>query len=76
MASSAGELLACQPYAGASTFIKDYGQGQGPNVVLGLSEQYGLLPGSKVWYLSQNKIFQLQYNLPRVTENIIKSCNN
>jgi hypothetical protein len=49
MTSSTGELLACQPYGGASTFIADYGQGQGPNVVLGLSEQYGLLPGSQVY---------------------------
>ena len=49
MASSTGELLACQPYAGASTMIKDYGQGQGPNVVLGLAEQCGLLLGAKVY---------------------------
>jgi len=48
LASSAGELLACQPYAGSTTHITDYGLGQGPNVVLGLSEQYGLLPGTKV----------------------------
>jgi len=49
LASSTGELLACQPYGGASTQIKDYGQGQGPNVVLGLSAQYGLLPGTKIY---------------------------
>jgi hypothetical protein len=54
MTSSIGELLVCQPYGGASTFIADYGQGQGPNVVLGLTEQYGLLPGSKAWI---SKIF-------------------
>ncbi len=35
MASSAGELLACQPYAGASIFIKayEYGQGLGAGAV-------------------------------------------
>ena len=49
LATSAGELLACQPYAGASTQIKDFGLGQGPNVVLGLCEQFGLRPGSKVY---------------------------
>lgn len=49
MASPKGELLYCQPYGGSATKIKDYGQGQGPNVVLGLSEQYGLLPGTKVY---------------------------
>jgi hypothetical protein len=48
LASSTGELLACQPYGGSTTNIRDYGLGQGPNVVLGLCEQYGLLPGSKV----------------------------
>lgn len=48
MASSAGELLACQPYAGAKTLIPDVGLGQGPNVVYGLSEQYGLQPGTKL----------------------------
>jgi hypothetical protein len=49
LASTEGELLACQPYGGASTHIPDYGLGQGPNVVLGLAEQYGLLPGCKVY---------------------------
>ena len=48
MATAQGELLACQPYGGSSTHIKDYGLGQGPNVVLGLVEQYGLQPGCKV----------------------------
>jgi hypothetical protein len=41
--------LVCQPYGGSTTSIKDYEQGQGPNVVLGLSEQYNLLPGSKIY---------------------------
>ena len=49
LASSVGELLAVQPYAGSTTHIQDHGLGQGPNVVLGLSDQYGLLPGSKEW---------------------------
>ncbi len=35
MTSSTGELLVCQPYGGASTLIADYGQGQGPNMVIG-----------------------------------------
>lgn len=48
MTSAQGELLCCQPYGGSSTHIQDYGLGQGPNVVLGLVEQFGLLPGSKV----------------------------
>jgi len=49
MASDTGELLACQPYGGAATHIEDYGLGQGPNVVLGLVEEYGPLPGTKVY---------------------------
>jgi DNA excision repair protein ERCC-6 len=49
LASPQGELLAVQPYAGASTNIQDFGLGQGPNVVMGLVQQYGLLPGSKVY---------------------------
>jgi len=48
LATAEGELLACQPYAGANIHITDYGLGQGPNV-LGLAEQYGLLPGSKAY---------------------------
>ena len=48
VASAEGELLACQPYGGATTHIPDYGLGQGPNVVFGLAEQFGLIPGSKV----------------------------
>ena len=48
LATSDGQLLACQPYAGAATAIKAYGLGQGPDVVYGLAEQFGLLPGSKV----------------------------
>lgn len=48
MATAAGELLACQPYAGAKTLIPDVGLGQGPNVVYGLANQYGLEDGSKV----------------------------
>lgn len=49
LATAEGELLRVQPYAGASTAIKDFGLGQGPNVVLGLVEQFNLLPGSKVY---------------------------
>ena len=45
LATSDGRLLTCQPYGGASTAIKQYGLGQGPDVVMGLSEQFGLLPG-------------------------------
>lgn len=48
MATAQGELLACQPYAGNSTQIADYGLGQGPNMVMGLTEQFGLVPGSRV----------------------------
>lgn len=48
MATPNGELLACQPYAGAKTQIPDVGLGQGPNVVVGLAEQFGLSPGSKI----------------------------
>jgi len=54
LCTSSGELLACQPYAGAKTFIADQGLGQGPNVVLGLCQQYGLRPGSK---LSADNLF-------------------
>ncbi len=48
MAAPTGELLACQPYAGAKTLIADVGLGQGPNVVYGLATQFGLKEGSKV----------------------------
>ena len=48
MATPSGELLACQPYAGAKTQIPDLGLGQGPNVVYGLAQQYGLKEGSKI----------------------------
>lgn len=48
LATASGQLLACQPYAGAKTLIADQGLGQGPNVVLGLAQQYQLKPGSKV----------------------------
>ena len=47
MATSAGQLLACQPYAGAKTMLPDYGLGMGPNVVYGLAKQFGLQPGTK-----------------------------
>ena len=48
MATDAGELLWCQPYAGAKTKISDVGLGQGPNVVYGLAKQYGLKGGTKL----------------------------
>ena len=48
LASPTGELLAVQPYAGAKTKIPDVGLGQGPNVVYGLADQFGLAPGSKI----------------------------
>ena len=48
LCTSTGELLACQPYAGVRTSIPDQGLGQGPNVVLGLCQQFGLSPGTKV----------------------------
>ena len=49
LATADGQLLCCQPYGGASTHIKDYGLGQGPNVVLGLAEKFGLPPGCKIY---------------------------
>ena len=54
MCTGDGQLLSCQPYAGAKTHIPDQGLGQGPNVVLGLAEQHGLLPGTK---LSADNLF-------------------
>ncbi len=48
LATSAGQLLSCQPYAGAKTLIQDFGLGMGPNVVYGLIKQFGLEPGTKV----------------------------
>ena len=42
------ELLVCQPYAGVKTSIPDQGLGQGPNVVMGLCQQFGLSTGTKV----------------------------
>jgi DNA excision repair protein ERCC-6 len=48
LATSAGQLLACQPYAGAKTLLPDFGLGMGPNVVYGLARQYSLRPGSKI----------------------------
>ena len=49
LATNDGRLLHCQPYGGASTAIKQYGLGQGPDVVLGLSEQFGLVQGTRVF---------------------------
>jgi len=49
LANSTGELLWVQPYAGSATHIEDLGLGQGPNVVLGLVQQCGLPPGTKVY---------------------------
>jgi len=49
LASSDGVLLGCQPYAGGSTCLKNFGLGQGPDVVLGLAEQLDLAPGSKIY---------------------------
>jgi len=49
LANSTGELLWVQPYAGSSTHIEDFGLGQGPNVVMGLAQQCGLPPGTKVY---------------------------
>ena len=54
LCTSAGELLCCQPYAGIRTQIPDQGLGQGPNVVLGLAQEYGLSPGTK---LSADNLF-------------------
>jgi len=48
LATSEGQLLAVQPYAGAATHLRDYGLGQGPKVVMALSVDYGLLPGTQV----------------------------
>ncbi|XP_065650814.1 piggyBac transposable element-derived protein 3-like [Hydra vulgaris] len=48
LATAEGKLLACQPYAGLKTKNKNNGLGQGPDVVLSLSEQYGLKKGIKV----------------------------
>jgi hypothetical protein len=48
LAARTGELLWCQPYAGLKTKIADVGLGQGPNVVYGLAEQYGLKEGTKL----------------------------
>jgi len=66
MCTSTGELLACQPYGGAKTLIADQGLGQGPNVVLGLAQQYGLLPGSK---LSADNLFINFDLLDHMTDN-------
>ncbi len=43
------ELLCYQPYGGAATHIKDYGLGQGPNVLLSLALRFKLLQGTKVY---------------------------
>jgi hypothetical protein len=49
LATSAGQLLACQPYAGATrrTMLPDCGLGTGPSVAYGLVKQFGLAPGTK-----------------------------
>lgn len=51
LATANGELLCCQPYAGAKTMIEDVGLGQGPNVVMGLATQYQLKPGTGIFDL-------------------------
>jgi hypothetical protein len=70
LASSTGELLACQPYGGSTTNIPDYGLGQGPNVIMGLSEQYGLLPGSKVYIFIKILLFKSFFCFQLIKENI------
>ena len=67
MANAEGELLACQPYGGASTKIADYGLGQGPNVVIGLCEQFGLQRGTKV---KNKKISAIFFHLHKLFNNI------
>lgn len=49
LATADGQLLRCEPYAGATTHIQDFGLGQGPNVVMALSTDYNLLPGTRVY---------------------------
>ena len=66
LATSAGELLACQPHAGDKTLLPDLGLGLGPDVVYGLVEQYGgLLPGSKVAIGSQFTTLDLVTHMGR-----------
>ncbi len=61
LVSTEGELLACQPFSGASTHIPDFGLGQGPIVILGLSEHYSLLLGSEVYFSAMNKLQKIFY---------------
>ena len=42
-------MLWVEPYCGACTNLPDYGLGQGPNVVLGLTDASGLPPGTKIY---------------------------
>ena len=48
LATSAGELIRCEPYAGARTKLFSYGLGQGNDVVYGLVEDAKLVAGTKV----------------------------
>jgi len=66
LGNAKGELLWCQPYAGQKTLIQDQGLGQGPNVVLGLCQQYELRPGSVV---SCDNLFTSMDLLDHMAEN-------
>lgn len=48
LATSAGELIRCEPYGGSKTKLFNYGLGQGPDVVYGLVEDAKLVAGTKV----------------------------
>ena len=48
LATSAGELIRCEPYGGSKTKLSNYGLGQGPDVAYGLVEDAKLVAGTKV----------------------------
>jgi hypothetical protein len=57
-ATSSGQLLACQSYAGASLLL-DFGLGMGPNVVYGLASQYALCLAARLPVTTCDNLFTL-----------------
>jgi hypothetical protein len=50
MCTTEGAGVVFQPYCGRDTRIDDFGLGQGPNVVLSLTDMARLAPGSEIYF--------------------------
>ena len=45
-----GHTVHCEPYCGESTQLETFNMGQGPDVVVGLVKDSGLLEGTKIYF--------------------------